>query len=180
MQTNRSASTTLEKILSLIDELRNINSEIADRLKEEILIKEAERRGYKKGVKVKCLKDWHTKDQNGDGTIKTNDFMYETSTDILWTDSNSIDYCIYEQGKWAEIVKDEKIIVNGHEMHKDGDRIWFGNQCTKFTTYQMNNLNRAIKDFNSGEVWTNCKIKSITLDSGVTMDIETINKICNA
>lgn len=83
---------------------------------------------------------------------------------------------LYGRGKWAEIVED-KTMVNGYEAktEKDKEQITFG--CANFSKGQFKDINRGIICFNSYDVISNRKIKSITLDSGVTIDIETIQKI---
>ena len=71
----------------------------------------------------------------------------------------------------AEIEQAQKFTINGHEMTVEGDIISFG--CAKFNVNQF----RSIEAFNNFHISSNRKIKSITLDSGVTLTIEDITKI---
>ena len=64
-----------------------------DKEVEEALIKEAKRRGFKEGVKFKCLYN------------KTVSYGYSPmlcSEGYLWIDGG----CVFKEGKWAEIIKD--------------------------------------------------------------------------
>ena len=71
----------------------------------------------------------------------------------------------------AEIEQAQKFTINRHEMTVDGNIISFG--CAKFHKAQFMTLD----NFNDCYPCSNRKIKSITLDSGVTLTIEDITKI---
>lgn len=66
------------------------------------LIKEAEKRGFKKGTIIKeCL-------EGGDFDAKINGKQFEVSCNSLWIDSytNGKNVCIFKEGKWAEITSE--------------------------------------------------------------------------
>lgn len=67
------------------------------------LIKEAERRGYKKGV---TIKDLHTKTED----VIINMTWHSNSADLRTDIEGKLSYCIYHKGKWAEIVEQPKEI----------------------------------------------------------------------
>ena len=66
------------------------------------LVKEAEKRGFKEGIKWKNpLFDWDCVDTN----IAGRDFKYDRNNDQLYFGGNTV----YYNGKWAEIIKEEPI-----------------------------------------------------------------------
>lgn len=70
---------------------------------EEIL-EEAKRR-YPAGTKVKCLRGRSEKNDNETGIISEGlKRRYDSS---IWADGSRYNLCIYDNGKWAEIVKEE-------------------------------------------------------------------------
>jgi hypothetical protein len=73
---------------------------------KEHLIKEAEERGFKIGVKIKFI--------GGKGTaiLKYNEFVYHSEDDELFL----AHWRIYAQGRWAEIIGSDTIKINGHEI----------------------------------------------------------------
>lgn len=84
---------------------------------ESHLIKEAKRRGYKEGAKVRCLM---TKTP-----LELTSFNYYNSPDSLDSDQlafnceenkGEVACIIYKQGQWAEIIKDEPIKIGGYEV----------------------------------------------------------------
>lgn len=70
------------------------------------LKKEAEKRGYKVGSRVKCLKDGEIE------TINKIDYVFLFDYNRLWIHGNCK---IFENGKWAEIISqpEEVIELNG-------------------------------------------------------------------
>jgi len=82
---------------------------------EECLTIEAEKRGFKKGVRFKSAYSGDTGECNGC-------FLYESDDSLS---SNGMD--IYHQGKWAEITE-EPFTINGHEV-----RSWKSKNTTQFT-----------------------------------------------
>lgn len=127
------------------------------------LIKEAEKRGY--GVDIRT--EW--------GVISRGfKHDYQPSKDHFYYHNIRV----YEQGEWAEIIKEEKIIINGYALVKSGLLRKFG--CANFSKEQFDKIlqfNNFDQYVNFTDQPLNRKIKSIILDSGVTIDIETINKI---
>lgn len=73
---------------------------------EQALIKEAEKRGYKVGCKVKCLS------ANEIVNIDCIDFYFWIDRSKLWLNDNCL---IFYNGKWAEIISqpEEIIELNG-------------------------------------------------------------------
>lgn len=148
------------------------------------LIKTAKEKGYRIGTKFRNMNTGYIQ------TISAVDHRYWPDDDHLccgeterseWGKSGSqSNATIYQKGVWAEIVED-KIMVNGYEMKNEGQKIWFGNKCANFVRDQFDHI-LSFNDFSRYHKATeiNRKIKSITLDSGVTIDIETIQKIVEA
>lgn len=147
---------------------------------EAALIKEAKRRGFLKGVKSKCLEDLQIE------TIKEEKYEYTEHTDgdkCLWVQAsdygNGFNLCVFNNGKWAEIIQEPKVVVNGYEMKQEGDIISFG--CAKFDRRQLECFYSDI--FSGGcdgfNTWSqsNRKIKSITLDSGVEITVKQLEEI---
>ena len=73
---------------------------------ESHLIEEAEKRGYKEGVKVKCLSE-----VGGTGILKNRINEYDIERDKLWHYISDGAILIYKQGKWAEIIKEKPVIT---------------------------------------------------------------------
>lgn len=113
---------------------------------------------------------------------------YRPEYNDAWTQPNGFGgRRVFKKGKWAEIIKD-KVIINGYEMQVDGDIVSFG--CAKFNKEWFKVLKDHINDLGIGSYqdrfdrtnmrnWThtNRAIKSITLDSGVELTIEDLEKI---
>jgi len=139
---------------------------------EAALIKEAKRRGFKEGVRIE--KDLH------DGMeCKLIDEDFELVDGMLLTDFGD---CIFYNGKWAEIITEPKVMVNGYEMEQEGDIIKFG--CARFykeffieTLNKIKWLNNSsnFQDVNSD--LQNRNIDSIMLDSGVEITVEQLKEI---
>ena len=78
---------------------------------------------------------------------------------------------IFKNGKWAEIIEEPKVKINGYNMEQDGDTISFG--CAKFHKRDLINW----LTYSKGHENTNKCITSITLDSGVEITIEQLKQI---
>ena len=81
-------------------DIENSLKPATDKEVEEALIKEAKRRGFKKGVrvdKVNLSDDYNPNNELKEDTINTNELL---SHGYLWVSS----ILIYDNGKWAEIV----------------------------------------------------------------------------
>jgi hypothetical protein len=149
-----------------------------DKEVQEALIEEAKRRGFKEGVTCRFngetfkleLKDFYIEGITLDGTAGFRDAYGNV---------------VFKDGKWAEIIK-TKVIINGYEMNQDGDIISFG--CGKFNKEFFIHLYYSIRYCNGGADQnsighigirdeTNRKIKSITLDSDVTITVEQLKQI---
>lgn len=84
------------------------------------LIKEAERRGYKDGV---TIKDLHTETE----CVIINMTWHTISADLRTNIESKPSYCIYHNGKWAEIVKQPKEIdwsVPGQLVVNEKGYVW--------------------------------------------------------
>lgn len=136
-----------------------------DKEVEEALIKEAERRGFKEGVK--CHSFIHNRPLTIHGTEKKylggelNKLHYGTDT-----------YCcvvVFEHGKWAEIIKDEPIKVGGYEIKKvvEKDGCYYKIGCKKIADTSVGSLNIIMKSYN---------FKKVAFD-GIEVNLETIEKI---
>lgn len=148
---------------------------------EEFLILEAKRRGFKEGVTIdrqQCTTiNSYSRDVVDVKRLSGVDEFEYIETATIKDTLSFFGYFIYCKGQWAEIVKKEKITVNGYKLERDGYKLNFG--CARFCLDQFkhilyfNDFNRYLKVENV----LNRKIKSITLDSGVTIDIKTIQNI---
>ena len=87
------------------------------------------------------------------------------------TDENDKGWTIYRDGKWAEIIEEPKVLINGYEMKQDGDIISFG--CAKFDIHQL----QRWEYFINREYKSNRKIKSIKLDSGIEITVKQLKEI---
>jgi len=134
-----------------------------DKEVEEALIKEAVKRGFKKGVKIKQV--------SGDINILFNnkfEYLKEWNEykNVLFIDN----YLVFANGTWAEIIKDEIIKVGGYEVKK----LENGSNATKYKI--------GCKEFYKADFLTVCDImkvgnfKKVSFD-GIETDLETINKI---
>lgn len=163
-----------------IDWLSNTDP-IIEATKEEVekaLIKEAKRRGFKDGVKLKRSGintefDWDLK-VNGDKIHLTLFYCLDSGDGFLFKD-----------GKWAEIIEESKVTLNGYDMEVEGDVVKFG--CAKFykeffrrTLKNIRDLNCADSFGSSNEDLQNKTIKSIKLDSGVEITVEKLKEIVDA
>lgn len=76
---------------------------------KQALVKEAERKKYKVGTKIKSLGHYPP---SYDGLIKDLDYTYFHDIDSLQVGGAEL-YC---QGQWAEIIKEEVIKIGGYEV----------------------------------------------------------------
>lgn len=130
-----------------------------DKEVEEALIKEAERRGFKEGVK---FKDMYSEIELRNGVFLYNCSDYGT---CLIDNSKSSGNYIFWGGKWAEIIKDEPIKVGGYEVKKDSHFFRIG--CKTVSYNRLESL-RMIMRLN--------KFKKVAFD-GIEVNLETIEKI---
>jgi len=158
---------------------------------ETALIKEAKRRGFKEGVSVKSIYFDSVLKKHGKIRFELSEngklrmwsektFYYDTNED----DNTKETYLeIFNKGKWAEIITEPKVVVNGYEMEQEGVEIKFG--CARFHKEQIKHLYERIADVGKGKKafngewmsYSNRKIKSITLDSGVEITVEQLKQI---
>lgn len=108
---------------------------------EEALIKEAERRGFKEGVRFNCIDEgyegvceidemdnWFTSDEDGEALRVIN-------IEENWDETCS-NPSIYLNGKWAEIIKDEPIMIGSYEVKFNSDSIQVGCQTVTKETIE--------------------------------------------
>jgi hypothetical protein len=141
-----------------------------DKEVKEALIEEAKRRGFKEGVTVNEVGDRC----NGNMTIIGNEYdLFSRNKKLMVGDG-----IVFNNGKWADIIEN-KVFINGIEMKQDGDVVSFG--CAMFEIKQLRELLDAVNCWNSwvidGDM--NRKIKSITLDSDVTITVEQLKSVCD-
>jgi hypothetical protein len=111
------------------------------------------------------------------GTIKSN---FDGEYFEGYSDNNETGIWLTDIERLAtqeEIESAQKIMIAGYEMkhEKETQKIEFG--CAYFSRWQF----RCIQEFNEADSnRSNRKIKSITLDSGVTITMEEIEKILEA
>lgn len=141
-----------------------------DKEVEEALIKEAERRGFKKGVRINnsslkgcCLYDDAI---DGDGFkyySKNSSFSYKNALTFGY-------FVVFIDGKWAEIIKDEPIKVGGVDCVVDSCGAWFDKN--QYSWEEINSLVKVFKNHSS-------QLKSINVGcSGqYKVDLELLEKI---
>ena len=140
---------------------------------ETALIEEAKRRGFKEGVIFYYC--------NGGSKGIIGEFVDETyfyDNQLRFKGST-----IFENGKWAEIITEPKVVVNRYEMEQDGDVVNFG--CARFYKRFFDDVYESIKYQNCSDNYgvedlQNRNIKSITLDSGVEITVEQLKEIVKA
>ena len=150
----------------------NINIKATDKEVEEALIKEAKKRGFTEGVIVS--KDNFKYYKRSEKLKRETRFIVRYEDGAGWV-IFCCGSCIFEDGKWATIIEDPKLVVNGYEMKIDEKTVSFG--CAKFSTHELLTLNSDIDAFNLKCIG-NRTIKSFTLDSGVTITTEELQQIC--
>jgi len=139
-----------------------------DKEVEEALIKEAKKRGFKEGAYV----DWSThymKDKPSKMNSSKLCCQLEKGDRFGLRMGGGV---IYANGKWAEII-DTTLEINGYKMEQDGDIIKFG--CAKFHKFDLRFWHKILKHKTSKS--TDRYIKSITLDSDVTITVKELQQI---
>ena len=138
------------------DNTEDIYTPATDKEISEALIKEAKKRGLKKGIKI------NQEPAYGCGNIHTipaNNFYYNCDTQNLSIGGIGI----YNKGKWAEIIEESVPTIWGNEMKIDScGVVKFG--CVQSNKRRIRNLHSAIKEFNEGS----SKIKSFNIKSNDT------------
>lgn len=98
------------QIEKLQNELNELKVKYESSLKDEYgsaLIKEAEKVGFKPGVKIISV-------VGTEGILTNGSLSYRKSEDkLVWNDG---EYYIFHNGKWAEIIKDERIKIDSYEV----------------------------------------------------------------
>ena len=95
--------------LPILNALKDISSEKYNKYKVKFLIAEAKKRGYKKGVKAVGLYKDGSPHQITDFIINQDNFTYKTLDNALVC--NKLGFRIFANGKWAEILSQEKTVV---------------------------------------------------------------------
>lgn len=126
------------------------------------LIEEAKRRGFEHD-NFDCLV--------ASNTLTSNEYDYHSDADILYLGSNAC----YSNGKFAEIVEDEPIQINGHEAEFKDGYVQFG--CAKIE----NEYFKIFADVHPGSAWYNegrgnRTVEAVKIGNGM-FTIEDIKKI---
>ena len=125
---------------------------------KEALIKEAKKRGFKKGVMIN-----HSIEGKGHRALIFNELSYHSGYNWLCDGWGNV---VFKDGVWAEIIKDEPIKIGGYEVKK-----------TEFNTYTIGCKSASKTFLNSlRDLMTVNNFKKVSFD-GVETDLETINKI---
>ena len=103
---------------------------------EAALIKEAKKRGFKKGVKFNGITN---KSIVHRGLVMP--LVFDSELNEL-TDDNDKGWTIFRDGHWAEAMQETKVVIKGYEMKQEGDIISFG--CAKLKSESLINLNGMI------------------------------------
>ena len=135
---------------------------------EEALIKEAKRRGFKEGVRFKSA-------------YNSYEFVFESMG--TWDECRTpyASLCaepagaIFCNGKWAEIISEPKVIINGQEMKQEGNIISFG--CAKFYKEQLIKYKEFMYSETEGWSGSNRWPKELVLSSGVKLTADELCKI---
>jgi len=133
---------------------------------ETALIKEAKKRGFKDDTKITAPFDY----SKYEISVNSGGFVEGVWGDNILYNSNGV---LFNNGKWATII-DTPLTISGHEMKQDGDIISFG--CAKLNIVRFEELYDKICIFDRNPN-TNRKIKSITLDSDVTITVKELEEI---
>lgn len=140
---------------------------------EEALIKEAERRGFRKNID----KSWDSRPIISFNNSKPEHVgaFWDFEKNTLKTTGTGY-LTIFKDGKWAEIIEDT-LTIHGETLKIEGDIVSFG--CAKFDTWWLKQVYREVNFLNnkSDNTPQNRKIKSIILDSGKELTIEDLKNI---
>ena len=146
-----------------------------DKAVEEVLIKEAKKRGFKEGVKINCVLN-QTNAYRGFNIgskfkLIGNDFWARNDCG-----DGNYSFCLFSGGKWASIIEDKVPEINGYQLElietDRGDVIKFG--CAEFHKNFFGDILYCHENY---EGMGNRKIKSITLDSGVEITVEQLKEV---
>jgi hypothetical protein len=141
---------------------------------EAALIAEAKRRGFKKDVTITNL---HFSNSN-DYCISCNPYKLLHDEFYLSEDMSYLSFggaFIFKNGKWAKIIENSPLKINGYEMEVDGSEVKFG--CARFRKNSLIQLSEKIREFGKGEPNGFRIISSIKLDSGVEITVEQLKQI---
>ena len=144
-----------------------------DKEVEEALIAEAKRRGFKKGVRFACLSVCA-----GEETIIEDSFRIYQGKLRATTDGCTNWADVFKDGQWAEIIEDKVPEINGYKMVVGGKSGRFG--CARIYRHDIERLLIACGFTKKCGILNekyNRTIKSITLDSGVTITVEELKEI---
>lgn len=135
----------------------------------EALIKEAKNRGFKEGVKVlrsdKLLSANETSSAPNEVYIMNNKYSYNAELNTLKIDGR----VIFGTGEWAEIVKDEPIMINGFKVEKIDNHFKIG--CKDITRKELNHIKGFMERNNY------VKVNFSNDNNAHLVHLETINKI---
>lgn len=126
------------------------------------LVKEAEKRGFKEGVRVvTCL--------GNSGKLDCSKPFYNINDNKLrWADSeDAMNNIVFDNGQWATIIKDDVIKVGSYEVKKKGSQYEIG--CKQVSWNLIDTIRIEMKRNN---------FKKVSFD-GIETDLETIEKILN-
>lgn len=134
---------------------------------KEALFRQAEKEGYKKGVKIRAIYGTRIYTLRG---LRVGE--YYPSTDEL---SGGGYYIIYSKGKWAEIIKDDVPEMHGCKLKMDNGCVKFG--CAYKPEEAVKQLHGFVKAFNKMQGNKICTI-SFWADEGIyPVNIEELEKI---
>lgn len=108
---------------------------------ETHLIAEAKKRGFAKGVYHRWYEPAISTEVR---LVESNDWRYNLEFDCL-TIMGKYAYVIYSKGQWAEIVKEEPIIIEGYKGNFNSKGVAFG--CKSYSLEQVNQLVNVIDIF---------------------------------
>lgn len=144
---------------------------------EEALCKEAEKRGFKKGVKFVAVRDTNKKQDryasNNRGNDKENAVVCELELrdDVFYTYGNGGRWVVLEGGKWAEIIENKFEIAGREVIRAKGNVIKIG--CYETTKLKLQNLYDRCKESNIESI--TYEGQSITIDELKAL-VDFINK----
>lgn len=144
---------------------------------EEALIKEAKKRGFKEGVRFKALNQEMmvpvVNFSSIDNELKFMRMSFrlnkinDLNTLLVSCNDSRNNGIIFHNGQWAEIIKEDKIMIAGHEVkfRTDG-AVDVG--CKTIHEIELRNISDLMK---------RCGFTWIQFDKEHTVNIETIDKI---
>jgi hypothetical protein len=133
---------------------------------EAALTKEAEKRGFKEGVKFQSISS-------------STEMIWLTSFNLTYNSKHNVlfnnDYGkIFNNGIWAKIIEEPKVVINGYEMKQEKDIISFG--CAKIHKNRFKEWYQYCYMVVCGD-GSNREISSIKLDSGVEISVGQLKEI---